>query len=101
MGCAWLLKRFVYLALLLAGPLLAVPVLVRDWSRIAAFMNGPWPQWVGNLANVVQIGSPAIAFLAVWLARAARSRRAEPGAGAAGRLLGILSLLLPVRDRER
>lgn len=59
---------------------------------------------MSNVANVVQIGSPTIALLVVWLTkvvRSVRSRSIEPGAGAAARLLGLLALLLPSRDRKR
>jgi hypothetical protein len=101
MGGAWLQKRLVYLAVLVAIPTSGAVALARDWSRIAALLNGAWPPWVGNVANVVQIGSPAIAVLAVWLTRAARSRSAEPGGSVAARLLRLLALLLPARDRER
>jgi hypothetical protein len=55
---------------------------------------------VSNVANVVQIGGPIVA-LSWWLTPTARSRRTEPGAGVAARLLGLLALLLPTRDRER
>jgi hypothetical protein len=59
--------------------------------------------WGGRLGTgrhawsevVVQIGSPAIALLALWLARAARSRGTEPASGAAARVLRLLALLLP------
>jgi hypothetical protein len=44
---------------------------------------------------------PAIAVLALWLAKVARSRSTEPGGGLAARPLGLLALLLPARDRER
>lgn len=56
---------------------------------------------MSNVANVVQIGSPTIALLVVWLTKVVRSRSIEPGAGAAARLLGLLALLLPSRDRKR
>jgi hypothetical protein len=101
MGCAWLLKRLAYLAALVAIPTSVIVALARDWSRVPAFLNGAWPPWVSNVANVVQIGSPAIALFALWLTKLARSRRTEPRAGVAARLLGLLSLLLPARDRER
>ena len=101
MGCAWLLKRLVYLVLLVAVPVGAVVALVLGWSRAAAFLNGNWPPWVSNVANVVQIGSPAIALLALWLAKAARARTTESSGGVAARLLSLLALLLPARDRER
>jgi hypothetical protein len=55
---------------------------------------------VSAVANVVQIATP-ITLLAVWLAKVARSRSTEPGVGVAARLLGLLALLLPARDRER
>jgi hypothetical protein len=97
MNPAWLLRRLVRIALLLAAPVSAAVALLRDWGRIAAFVNGTWPQWVSNVANVVQIGGPIIA-LAWWLTRA---RSTEPGAGVAARLLGLIALLLPVRDRDR
>jgi hypothetical protein len=101
MDRAWLLRRVVYLAVLVAIPTTVVVVLARDWNRVATFLNGAWPPWVSNVANVVQIGSPMIALLAVWLTRVTRSRRTEPGVGVAARLLGPLALLLPARDRER
>jgi len=101
MSHAWLLKRLVYLAGLLAAPVSLTVVLTRDWSRVAAFLNGAWPPWVSNVANVVQISSPAIALLALWLAKAARSRSTKPSDGGAARLLSLLALLLPTRDRER
>ena len=56
---------------------------------------------MSNVANVVQIASLAIALLALWMTKAARSPSTEPGANAAVRLLGLLALLLPARDRER
>ena len=98
---AWLLKRLLRLAGLAAVPTSAAVALVRDWTRIAALMNGTWPPWVSNVANVVQISSPAIALLAVWLTRTARARSTEPGTGLAASLLGLLALLLPAGDRER
>jgi hypothetical protein len=56
---------------------------------------------VSNVANVVQIGG-VIALLALWLARAAQSRSTQPReSGVAARLLRLLALLLPARDRER
>ena len=61
-------------------------------------LNGAWPPWVSNVANVVQIGG-MVALLAVWLARAVRRRSTEPGTGAAARLLGLLALLLSPRER--
>ena len=101
MGYAWLLRRLAYLAGLAAVPTSLIAVLVRDWNRVVAFLNGTWPQWVSNVANIVQIGGLIVA-LAWWVTRAARSRSTEPGAGlAAARLLGLLALLLPARDRER
>jgi hypothetical protein len=39
--------------------------------------------------------------LARLLPAAARSRSAEPGSGVAVRVLSLLALLLPARDRER
>jgi hypothetical protein len=56
---------------------------------------------LAGVANVVQIGVPAIALLALWLTRVVRTRSTEPAGGAAARLLGFLALLLPARDRER
>jgi len=79
----------------------AALVLARGWPHVAAFLNGAWPPWVSNVANVVQLSGPPIALLAVWLTRSARSHSTEPGAGVAARLLGLLALLLPARDRER
>jgi hypothetical protein len=90
MGCGWLLKRLDRLAALVAVPTSAAVALVRAWSRVAAFLNGAWPPWVSNVANVVQIGSPAIALLVLWLAKVVRSRSTEPAGGAAARLLGFL-----------
>ena len=55
---------------------------------------------MSNVANVVQIGTP-IALLALRLTKVTRARRIEPGEGAAVRLLSVLALLLPARDRER
>jgi hypothetical protein len=101
MGGAWLLKRLIYLAGLVAIPTSVAVALARDWSGVSAFLNGGWPPWVNNVANVVQIGSPAIALLALWLTRVVRSRSTEPGAGLVARLLRLLALLLPARDRER
>jgi hypothetical protein len=101
MGCGWLLKRVVYLALLVTGAVWVIVTLTRAWDRIAAFLNGAWPPWVSNVANVVQVGSPAIALLALWLTRVVWSRGTKPGEGVAARLLGFLALLLPARDRER
>lgn len=49
----------------------------------------------------MQISSPAIALIVLWLARAVQSRRTEPGTAMAARPLGLLALLLAVRDRER
>jgi hypothetical protein len=100
MGCAWLLKRLVYLVALTAVPTSAIVTLARDWNPIAAFLNGTWPQWVTNVANVAQI-SGAIAALAWWLSRIVGPHSTEPGDGAAARLLRLLALLLPARDRER
>ena len=83
-------------------------VLVREWIRTAVFLNGAWPPWVSNVASVVQIGSPAVVLLALWLTKVAlwltkvaRSRSTEPSGGVAGRMLRLLALLLPARDRER
>jgi hypothetical protein len=101
MARVWLLKRLVYLAMLVAVPLGFAVALAHDWSRVSAFLDGAWPPWVNNVANVVQIGSPAIALVALWLAKVVRSRSAEPASGVAARLLGFLALLLPARDRER
>jgi hypothetical protein len=101
MGRSWLLKRLAYLCLLVAVPVGVAMTLVLAWHRVAAFLNGAWPPWVNNVANVVQIGSPAIALLALWLAKVVRSRHTEPGDGMAVRLLRLLALLLPARDRER
>jgi hypothetical protein len=56
---------------------------------------------VSNVANVVQISSPAIALLALWLTRVARSRSTEPAESAAARLLRLFALLVPACDRER
>ena len=100
MDRAWLLKRLLRLAALAALPTSVALALAHDWPRVAAFVNGAWPQWVSNVANVAQVGG-VIAFLALCLTRAVRSRSTEPGAGVAARLLGLLALLLPARDRER
>ena len=37
----------------------------------------------------------------MWLTDATRTRTTYSGTGAAARLLGLLALLLPARDRER
>jgi hypothetical protein len=44
---------------------------------------------------------PAIALLALWLTKVVRPCGTEPGGGVAARLLRLLALLLPARDRER
>jgi hypothetical protein len=98
---AWLLKRLIRIAVLLVAPVSAALALAGDWDRINLFLNGAWPPWVSNVANVVQIGSPVVALLTMWLIRAARSRTTVPDEGVAARLLGLLALLLPARDRER
>jgi hypothetical protein len=100
MDRAWLLKRLIRAAVLLAVPTTLIVALARDWTRVAVFLNGTWPPWMSNVANVVQIATP-IALLALCLTRAARSRGTEPGRGAVAAGLGILALLLPARDRER
>jgi hypothetical protein len=101
MGSSWLLKRVVYIALLVSlPPGLAVAVVIT-WNRVVAFLNGGWPLWVGNVANVLQITTPIVAALIWWIAKTARSRSTEPGDGVMVRLLGFLALLLPARDRER
>lgn len=101
MGCGWLPKRLLRLALLVAVPIGVVLLLAHEYNRVAAFLNGAWPPWISNVANVVQISSPAIALLTLWLARLVRSHSTEPSAGHAARLLGLFALLLPARDRER
>jgi hypothetical protein len=98
---SWLLKRFAYLALLATVPTVAAIALAHGWDRVAALLNGNWPPWVSNVANVVQIGSPAIALIAVWLAKVAQPRGTQPRASVAVRLLRLLALLLPAGDRER
>jgi hypothetical protein len=98
---AWLLKSLLRLAALVAVPAGAAVAVAHNWPRIADVLNGTWPQWVSNVANVVQIGGPAVALLAWWLTRVAQSRSTEPGVGVATRLLRPLALLLPARDRER
>ena len=100
MGCGWLLRRIIRLALLTAISTSVVVALVRGWGQVGEFLNGAWPPWVSNVANVVQLGG-AIALLALWLTNATRARSIDPGRGAAARLLGLLALLLPARDRER
>jgi len=75
--------------------------IARRWNGVAALLNGAWPPWVSNVAKSVQIASPAIAFLALWLTRVARAHSTEPAPGTAARLLRLLALLLPARDRER
>jgi hypothetical protein len=96
MDRAWLLKRVLRLAVLVGAAL----ALARDWPRVAALLNGAWPLWVSNVANVVQIGTP-VALLALWLAKVARAHSTEPAVGTGARLLGLLALLMPARDRER
>jgi hypothetical protein len=100
MGCVWLLKRLGYLATLLVAPTSIAVAVMRYWNHVAEFLNGAWPPWVSNVANVVQIATP-IAVLTAWLASSARAHRTESGPGAAACLLGLLALLLPARDRER
>ena len=56
---------------------------------------------MSNVANIVQIGSPAIALLALRLTKAVRTRSTEHRTGVALRLLRLFALLLPARDRER
>jgi hypothetical protein len=75
---------------------------VFDWRRVAEFLNGGWPPWVSNVANmpVLQIGGPILA-LAWWLTRSACSRSPAPARGAAPRVLRLLAVLLPARDRDR
>ncbi len=68
---------------------------------MADFLNGGWPPWVSNVANVFQIAGPVTALLVWWITRSTRARGAEPGAGVAVRLLRLLALMLPTRDRDR
>ncbi len=98
---AWLLKRRVYLGCWWPYRRASSWRWASDWNRIAAHLNGNWRPWVSNVANVVQIGSPAIALLALWLTKVARSHSAAPAGGAAARVLRLLALLLPARDRDR
>ena len=96
----WLRKRTMYLGLLVSTPVTAMVALVLAWNRVVEFLNGGWPPWVSNVANVFQIGGPIVA-LAWWLTKTARSRIAPPAEGAAVRALRLLALLLPTGDRER
>ena len=95
---AWLLKRFAYLAALVAVPAGVLVATVHAWNRVAAFLNGGWPPWVGNVANLLQIAG-VIAAAAWALTQAARSR--TPANGPAPRVLRLLALLLPPSDRDR
>ncbi len=54
----------------------------------------------GQRSERFQITTPIVGP-AWWLTRAARSRSTESGGGVVVRLLRILALLLPPRDRER
>jgi len=58
MDRAWLLKRLLRLAALVAAPTSVAFVLVRGWNGVAVLLNGGWPPWVSNVANVVQIATP-------------------------------------------
>lgn len=71
-----------------------------SWNRLVRFLNGGWPQWVSNVADVVQIITPIVAA-AWWLTRTVRSRRTECSEADSVRVLRVLALLLPARDRER
>ena len=96
----WLVRRLVYLGLLVTLAVGVVVALVRDWSRVVGFLNGTWPQWVSNVANVLQIVA-LVAGVAWWLTRAARSRSGARNESSSVRVLRLLALLLPARDRER
>ncbi len=100
MSRAWLLKRVVYLGVLVAMSMSAAVVLLHDWNRVVGLLNGSWPQWVTNVANVLQIARPGAA-LACWLSRAARSRSPAQSEGGWVRVLRCLAWTLPSRDRER
>jgi hypothetical protein len=95
------LRRSRLLAHLLQENL--IPGDVDHYARIVRSLAIDRGLLVASVAGpeVVQIGSPAFALLALWLTKVARSRCAEPGAGVAARLLGLLALRLPARDRER
>jgi len=36
----WLVKRLIYLAVLVAVPASAAVALARDWNRVVEFLNG-------------------------------------------------------------
>ena len=73
---------------------------VCDWSRIATFLNGAWSPWVSNVATSSKSAGRIVA-LAWWMTNAARYCGTKPAHGLAARLLSLLALLLPARDRER
>src|SRR5207302_2051589 len=100
MGSSWLMKRVARLAMVAAIPATVAVASVLAWNRVVEFLNGGWPLWVGNVANVLQIAG-AIAALSWALTTAARSRSTTSTEGAAPRVLRCLALLLPSRDRER
>jgi len=56
---------------------------------------------VGNVANALQITTPIAAALVWWFTRTARTRSTARTDGLAARVLRLLALLLPARDRER
>ena len=49
---------------------------------MAEFLNGDWPTWVSNVANVFQIVGPIIALLAWRVTRSARAGSAAHAEGA-------------------
>lgn len=44
------------------------------WNWLTAALNGTWPAWVSNVANVLQVATVFVAALAWWSARSSRSR---------------------------
>jgi hypothetical protein len=58
----------------------------------------PAHRGVGNVANALQFGMLVVA-LVWWINRHLRSRITVPADGAVVRLLRLLALLLPARDR--
>jgi hypothetical protein len=66
-----------------------IPKVIGSWPNqgLLSFswdvLNGSWPVWIGNLANLMQLLSPGIALLAVLITRgvvAHRRRRRSPRA---------------------
>ena len=65
MSRTWLLKRAAYLASLVLAGLTVVVVLILGRSAVAVILNGEWPVWMNNLANLSQIGLVLIGVM-VW-----------------------------------